>query len=160
LYLPTTRLTDVTAADTLPKAKGAGDAFIMRNILHDWPDADCTAILKVRSPKTRNLTSQPDNVSSTPDTTHLVTQALRTAIGDSGATVVLLEMSPVDDVGDPMGFSRYQMDLHMMAMCDGKERTRQQWEVLLASAGFKLTAMKPTRSIIQVIEATVVAGTP
>lgn len=29
-------------------ALGAGDAFILRNILHDWPDADCIAILKVR----------------------------------------------------------------------------------------------------------------
>lgn len=52
----------------------------------------------------------------------LPTQALRTAIGDSGATIILLEMSPVDDTGDPLGFSRYQMDLHMMAMCVGPPR--------------------------------------
>lgn len=43
-----TNLTNRPAADTLPKAQGAGDAFILRNILHDWSDADCIAILKVR----------------------------------------------------------------------------------------------------------------
>jgi hypothetical protein len=36
-------------------------------------------------------------------------QALRSAIGSSGAALVLLEMSLLDDVGDPMGFARYHM---------------------------------------------------
>jgi hypothetical protein len=37
-------------------------------------------------------------------------------MGVSGATLVLLEMSLLDDLGDPQGFTRYHMDLHMMAM--------------------------------------------
>lgn len=68
-------------------------------------------------------------------------------------------MSPTDDVGDPMGFARYQMDMHMMMMCDGKERTRREWEALLAAGGFKLDALTPTRSIFQVVEASVAQET-
>ncbi|KIZ04824.1 Chavicol O-methyltransferase [Monoraphidium neglectum] len=111
-------------ASTLPQGK-PGDAFVLRNVLHDWSDEDSLSILK----------------------------ALRSAIGSSGAALVLLEMSLLDDVGDPMGFARYHMDMHMMAMCHGKERTKKQWEALLSAAGFQLVAMRPTRSIFWAVEA-------
>jgi hypothetical protein len=37
-------------------------------------------------------------------------------MGTGGAKLVLLEMSLLDDISDPMGFTRFGMDLHMMAM--------------------------------------------
>ncbi|KIZ04825.1 Chavicol O-methyltransferase [Monoraphidium neglectum] len=111
-------------ASSLPQGK-VGDAFVLRNVLHDWSDEDSLTILK----------------------------ALRSAIGSSGAALVLLEMSLLDDMGDPMGFARYHMDMHMMAMCHGKERTKKEWEALLSAAGFQLVAMRPTRSIFWAVEA-------
>lgn len=45
------------------------------------------------------------------------------------------------------------MDLHMMVMCGGRERTASEWIVLLAETGFRLTSITPTESGVSVIEA-------
>lgn len=38
------------AAETLPRAKGPGDVYVLRQICHDWTDDDTLAILRsVRS---------------------------------------------------------------------------------------------------------------
>jgi len=41
----------------------------------------------------------------------------------------------------------------MMTFGDGKERSKQQFEVLLAAAGFKLTGITPTNGMFVVLEA-------
>ncbi len=128
-------------ASTLPKGR-PGDVFFLRNILHDWSDADATAILKVRARiQVMKQGAQADHVPARQRAVLSVcdmrcvyvcpwvsiqykqtcacstqAQALHKAIGDSGAALLLLEMSPKDDLADPLGFSRYQMDVHMMAM--------------------------------------------
>jgi len=45
------------------------------------------------------------------------------------------------------------MDLNMMVMCGGKERTAGEWSALLDAAGFKLTRIVPTATFNSVIEA-------
>jgi SAM-dependent methyltransferase len=47
----------------------------------------------------------------------------------------------------PPGFAPHMahiLDLEMMVICDGKERTEAEYRELLASAGFKLTRIIPT----------------
>ena len=47
---------------------------------------------------------------------------------------------------------RHGFDLHMLVMCNGKERTASEWEVLLGEAGFKLNKIYPTKGIQSIIE--------
>ena len=45
------------------------------------------------------------------------------------------------------------LDIIMLAVTGGRERTRNQYETLLAEAGFELERIVPTRSSYFVVEA-------
>ena len=45
------------------------------------------------------------------------------------------------------------LDLNMLVMTDGHERTEEEYQVLLQKAGFQLTQVIPTPSLINIIEA-------
>jgi hypothetical protein len=135
---------DKTAA-TLPAA-APGDVWVFRNVLHDWSDKETEAILKVRpllyfnaqclrpvqsdrpAYQTRQRASPPLALPLEPPRPAraargpprrppaAAAQAVRAAIGGSGAALALVENSLLDDVGDTAGFSRFFLDLHMMAM--------------------------------------------
>ena len=45
------------------------------------------------------------------------------------------------------------LDIIMLALTGGRERTREQYEMLLAEAGFELERVLPTRSSYFVVEA-------
>ena len=55
----------------------------------------------------------------------------------------------VDSVLPPMGDTGATpakfLDVHMMLVIRGKERTRKQWEELYAAAGFRITRVIPLR---------------
>ena len=54
---------------------------------------------------------------------------------------------------DPMNRGRMAADMNMMVAHDGKERGKQQWEVMLSRCGFVLTKIYETRSVMSVVEA-------
>lgn len=98
-----------------------GDLFLLKQVLHDWNDEQCTTIL-------RNCAS-----------------SLR-----DGGRVVIIEMVIPDDLRpSPAAL----MDLNMLVMLPGRERTRSEYEVLFASAGLRLERFHETHSPFQVIEA-------
>ena len=45
------------------------------------------------------------------------------------------------------------LDLEMLIICDGKERTESEYRDLLAGAGFRLNRIVPTEAPVSVIEA-------
>jgi carbamate kinase len=45
------------------------------------------------------------------------------------------------------------MDLNMLAMTGGKERTEKEYAALFEKTGFKLTRVIPTPSPMQIVEA-------
>jgi len=49
------------------------------------------------------------------------------------------------------------MDLNMMVITGGVERTREEYAAIMEAAGFRLTRVVPTRRPIAVIEASPVA---
>lgn len=109
----------------IPKAKD-GDAYYVRNILHDWPLAECIQILK----------------------------NLRKAMGGKNTTLLIGEcaLPEHDVVGVPP--IMYAIDIQMMAAFgDAQERTPTQWSELLESTGFKLVRLHPTRSLVHWVEA-------
>ena len=86
--------------DPLPVA----DAYLLMEVLHDWPDADAVKILR----------------------------AVRQA-APVGATVLIIENILPDQDPDPRG---HTLDIIMLAVTGGRERTPSQLAKLLDQAGF------------------------
>jgi hypothetical protein len=103
--------------DPLPGA----DAYILMDIIHDWPDAEAAAILT----------------------------AIRSA-SDPGAKVLIIEtIIPEGDL-DP---SVQTLDIIMLCVTGGRERTAIQLGELLDSAGFRLSNVIQTSGALRVVEA-------
>ncbi|WP_242055279.1 methyltransferase [Nostoc flagelliforme] len=64
----------------------------------------------------------------------------------------LLLFETVIPPGNVSSFSKL-FDLNMLVMTGGRERTEEEYQVLLLHAGFQLTQVIPTSSPISVIEA-------
>ena len=103
------------------KAAPSGDAYIMKNIIHDWDDAQSLTILK--------------NIH---------------AAAAPGARLFLIEavMAP----GNEPHFAKI-VDLEMLLLPGGCERTEREYRELLAQAGFNLTRVIKTKSPLDLIEA-------
>ena len=72
------------------------------------------------------------------------------ALGEKKGKVILLEMvMPPGNDPHPAKF----LDIEMLTMVSGKERTEAEFDELFDRAGFKLTRILPTRSPVCVIEA-------
>jgi hypothetical protein len=100
-----------------------GDAYIMKNIIHDWDDDRAIAILT----------------------------NIRTAFADRrDGRVVLLEA--VIPPGNQPDFGKL-IDLEMMLMPGGRERTAEEFASLFDRAGFELARIVPTDSPLSVVEA-------
>ena len=97
------------------------DAYVMKNIIHDWDDAKATTILK--------------NI-------HRASPA--------DARVILLEVLIAP--GNAPNAGKW-LDLEMLLIPGGKERTEEEYRTLFAGAGFRVTKFVPTKSPMSVIEA-------
>ncbi len=72
------------------------------------------------------------------------------AAAKPGATLCVVEMI-VPPAGTPSPV--HLMDLNMLVMLDGRERTAEQFRTLLATGGWTLSRVVPTRGLFCVIEA-------
>jgi len=99
---------DFFDADTIPEA----DVYFMKHIMHDWSDGECIKILK-------NLAIK---------------------IKAEGRVVVYETVLPgPGEEGDPLvKKNKFYLDVVMMILCSGKERTKKQWEKLGQDSGFSL----------------------
>ncbi|HVV98881.1 MAG TPA: methyltransferase [Planctomycetaceae bacterium] len=105
------------------EAVPAGDLLMMKHIIHDWDDEHSCQIL----------------------------QHCRRSIADSG-TLLLFEMvlPATTDEPHPARF----LDMEMLVMTrGGRERTENEFGLLLADCGFRLTRVVPTQAPVCVIEA-------
>jgi hypothetical protein len=89
------------------------DAYALKLIMHDWDDAVCTTILA-------NVCARLEK----------------------GGRVICIDnvMPPLGDVAD---VPQKLLDVNMMLLLPGKERTRVEWEALYRGAGLAITAMVP-----------------
>lgn len=69
---------------------------------------------------------------------------------EPGGRLALIE-SVISENGD--GLMGKLMDLNMLAMTGGRERTATEYRELLAAAGYQVTRIVPTQSFVSVIEA-------
>jgi 2-polyprenyl-3-methyl-5-hydroxy-6-metoxy-1,4-benzoquinol methylase len=99
----------------------AADVYLLKQVLHDWNDQQCRAILMHCS---RGL--------------------------GAGGCLLIVEMVIPDD-GHPT--AAQLLDLNMLVMLPGRERTRREYASLLASADLRLARLIETSSPFQIIEA-------
>jgi hypothetical protein len=71
----------------------------------------------------------------------------RRAMNDSRLLIIEL----VIPAGNDRSLSKL-FDLVMLVQCGGQERTEAEYRTLLAAAGFELTAVTPTRALVNVLE--------
>jgi hypothetical protein len=107
--------------DFFQSVPAGGDAYLMKHIIHDWPDDKATTIL-------RNC---------------------RRSVNPGGK---LLLVEQVIAPGNAADLSKV-LDLEMLVIVSGKERTEAEYRQLLAGAGWRLTRVLPTRSPAQLVEA-------
>jgi hypothetical protein len=72
------------------------------------------------------------------------------ALGARGGKVILLES--VIAAGGAADFGKF-LDIEMLAMPGGRERSADEFRTLFAGAGFELTRVVPTKSPLSVVEA-------
>lgn len=106
--------------DPLP----AADAYVLMEVIHDWPDVQAVDILA----------------------------AVRRAAAP-GATVLIIEAVVDDHAPDPVV---HTLDVIMLAITGGRERTAVELGRLLGSAGFRLAGVSTTRGALRIVEATAV----
>jgi predicted O-methyltransferase YrrM len=103
----------VIGGDFFEAVPAGADLYVLKFILHDWPDAKCIRIL-------RNC---------------------RQAMAPGGRVLVVEHVVPED--GGPH-ISKF-MDINMLVNTSGgRERTRREFEQLLAAAGLQLRQLAPT----------------
>ena len=109
------------AGDFLVGPLPAADAYVLMDVIHDWPDADCVAILR----------------------------AIRAAAG-AGAKVLIVESVLAENGGDPLGQA---LDIVMLVMVGGRERTARRLSELLTGCGFGEPTVIPTKGRVRIVEA-------
>jgi C-methyltransferase len=104
-------------ADGLP----AADAYVLMDVLHDWPDEECVAILR----------------------------AVRRA-ASIDATLRILEGIVAEGAAD---LGSATLDVVMLAVSGGRERTAAQLDALLGRANFGLDKVIDTASLMRIAQA-------
>jgi hypothetical protein len=109
------------SGDFFQSVPEGGDAYLMKHIIHDWPDADAITILK----NCRAAAKPPSKC-------------------------LLLEFVLSED-NEP-GFGKF-LDIEMLLLPGGRERTEREFAELFRQSGWKLNRVVTTKSPICVIEA-------
>ena len=102
--------------DSMPKA----DAYLLMNIIHDWPDAESIKILS----------------------------AIRKAMPQH-ARVLIIE-TVVPPTSEP--HLSKELDIVMMAIPGGRERTKEEYATLVAKCGLRLKELVRTKSPYSILE--------
>lgn len=119
---------EVIAGDFFRSAPGGGDAYVLKSIIHDWDDERSATILK----------------------------NCRDAISAAGKLLLIERVMPAR-IDSSAGHQRWTMlDMHMLVMLGGRERTEEEFRSVLAAANFELTRtlLLPGETGFSVIEAT------
>jgi SAM-dependent methyltransferase len=118
---------EVVGGDFFESVPAGGDAYLMKNILHDWDDERSVAIL-------RNV---------------------RKVIKVDGR---LLAVEGIIDPRNAAGAGNKLLDLNMMVMTGGRERTADELAALYRASGFEVLRIVPAGPAMSIIEGRPVKG--
>jgi len=108
--------------DCFDEIPSGADAYYMQHILHDWKDDRCLKILA---------------------------NCRRALEGRENGRLLIVD-SVVPETSDPHP-SKW-LDIEMLLMPGGRERTRPEWEALFAKAGFEIARIVPLKAAESLIE--------
>jgi O-methyltransferase domain/Dimerisation domain len=114
----------VVAGDAFVSVPSGGDAYVLSRIMDSWDDARALTILN----------------------------NCRTAMTAKGKLLLIERVLP-ERVENSIGVLPLVMsDLNMMVITGGRERTATEYAQLVQAAGFRLTRVIPSQSVMSVIE--------
>jgi O-methyltransferase domain/Dimerisation domain len=116
---------DVIGGDAFQDLPAGADGYILSTVIHDWDDQHSIALLR----------------------------SCRRAMTPNSWLVLIERLLPKRSDSSLLARPVVMSDLNMMVMTGGHERTVTEYEALLQAAGFALTKVTPTDSIMSVIEA-------
>ncbi len=110
----------LTSGDMFSSVPAGADAYIMKHIIHDWPDDACIKILS----------------------------ACRQGVNPGGN---LLVVDSVIQPGNDFSPGKF-LDLQMVILPGGRERTEPEFRELLEASGWKLSRIIPTAAGDSIVE--------
>jgi C-methyltransferase len=110
------------AGDFFVGSLPSADVYILMEVLHDWADEECVAIL----------------------------DAIRRAAPDNATVLVVEDLMPREHHGR----DATTLDIIMLTLMGGRERTTDELSVLFNRAGFRLVKVVDTPSSMHIVEAT------
>ena len=111
---------EVVGGSFFEAVPAGGDVYVLSRIIHDWDDAQATAILRT----------------------------CRGAMGPDARLLLVERVLAPRNAPDPGKL----MDLTMLVMLGGRERTAAEFGALYAAAGFRLTRVLPLPAAVSLIE--------
>jgi hypothetical protein len=112
---------ELVAGDFFTEMPQGADLYLLKSILHDWPDDKCEEIVK--------------NV--------------HRAAGEGSRLVIVEGLLPDTSQPSPVTL----MDMNMLVMLGGRERTAGEYSALLKRCGYEVERVIPTGGMFGVIEA-------
>jgi hypothetical protein len=103
-----------------------GNVYLLSHVIHDWEDAPATQVL----------------------------QACRRAMAPEARLVIVDQVLPERVEPNSAAASGLLLDLTMMVMLAGRERTASEFRALLAAAGLRLERVIPMQIADSLVEAT------
>jgi len=116
---------ETVTGDFFEQIPSGADAYYMQHIIHDWADEPALKILA---------------------------NCRRALEGRKDGRLIIVD-SVVPETSEPH-FSK-MLDLEMLLMPGGRERTEPEWRELMGNAGFEITRIVPMQAAESVIEARV-----
>ncbi len=115
----------VVAGDFFESVPNGADAYLLKGVIHDWDDERSIKILA----------------------------NCRRAIPAHGKLLILEHMMPAVVEATPEHLRALFLDLAMMVLTGGRERTADQYTRLLAASGFELARVVPITTTVSIVEA-------
>lgn len=112
---------DLVSGDFFGEVPGGGDIYLLKSILHDWPDDKCEEIVR----------------------------SVHRAAPPRSRLVVVEMLLPDTPQPSPVTL----MDMNMLVMLGGRERTAAEYTALLARCGYAVERVIPTAGMFSVIDA-------
>jgi ubiquinone/menaquinone biosynthesis C-methylase UbiE len=117
---------DLAEGDFFKSVPEGGDLYLIRHVLHNWPDSQARMIL----------------------------ENCRKAMKPSASLLV------VDMLLNQNELAPRSMDVAMLHLLGGRERTAEQFKALFQQAGFELTSVQRTSTPMSLLVASVAAQSP
>ena len=117
---------DFESGSFFESVPGGGDAYILKSVIHNWPDERARVIL----------------------------QCCKRAMGARGKLLVIERIVPERMEASAAHKAIALMDLNMLVVLGARERREEEFRALLSSTGFRATRILPATPTVSIIEAT------